>query len=264
MKEKWGTIPEDVRQEIIRREEAGIAGVQRLRQQHEPAEKIYEVLRPHENYFKHIDSSPQEYIQNVLRVEQTLNLGNPAQKMEILLQLADDYGVPLRQTLDAAMNGQLSAVLQQGHQRYKTPPTLPPEVARELEEARRFREQLANQAIEAELKTISDNPDKYPLFDEVREKMADLLEAGAVKSYDEAYNFAVWQNPEWRAKSQAIANGQAQAAALQQRQQAAGNLAAPAPGAAGGGKVPTPPEDESTEDTVRRMFLAAQKPAGTV
>lgn len=262
MKEKWSTIPEDVRQEITRREEASANGVARLRQQFEPAEKLHQQVSRYKPYFDHIQTTPEEYFDNIVQTEQTLALGNPAQKMEALLAIADDYGIPLRQTLDAAMNGQLTNVMQQAHQQFKTPAQIPPEVARELQEARQFRQDLANRAIEAELKQITDDPETYPMFEDVRDRMADLLEAGTVKTYKEAYEFAVWQNPEMRAKSAAIANGKSQQEALRQRQAAAGGIAPPAPSSAVG--APAPVEDESTEEAVRRAWASSSRAAGAV
>src|SRR5690606_19598689 len=136
MREKWSSIPEDIRQEIIRREEASAAGVAKLRAQFEPAENLYGAVLPHAGYLQQINANPIQYVDSLIRTERTLSTGNPAQRMETILQLADQYQIPFRQALDSAMGGKLNDMLRQAHEQHKTPPQLPPEVMRELQEAR--------------------------------------------------------------------------------------------------------------------------------
>lgn len=260
-KAKWDTLPEDIRQEITRREEASYQGVSRLKQQLAPAEELYRVTEPHKQYFEHIQKAPAEYLSEVIQIEQTLTLGNPAQKMQILLDLGDQYGVPLRQVLDAAMGGQLEAVMQQSHGVHKTPAALPAEVAAELAESRQFRQQMLDTAADNELKAFeASDPNTIPFYDQVRDKMADLLEQGKVETYQEAYDLAVWLDPALRSKAQAQANGAAQLSGVHARQAAAASISTPA--AAPIAAANTIPENESVEDTVRRAYAAAAKPGG--
>lgn len=257
MKEKWASIPEDVRGEITRREQDMAAGVQRLNQQYEPLRQVGSALQTYEPYFAHIQKPPQQYLQELIPIEQTLALGNPAQKLDMLLNVADKYGVPLRNVLDQAMGGKLKDTIQESHRTFGTPPTLPPQVQDELNNLRQQMSNIQSSAAKNELDTfIADNV-AHPFFDNVREDMAKLLEAGASTTYQEAYDIAVWRNPDLRARVVAVANGQQQAAGIQQRQAAAA-VAVP-PAAASIGRAPTAKDDGSGDvyDDVKRAWEAA-------
>lgn len=248
-KDKWMSIPEDLRQEIIKREEAGASGVAKLRQQHEPAEKLYAVAKANEGYFQHIKTSPEEYLSGIMQTEQTLALGNPAQKMSTLLQIADDYGVPLRQILDSATGGQFAAMLQQSHQYHHTPAQLPPEYQQQFTALQQQNEQMMASIADAELKQFQSK--ERPFYEEVREEMANLIEKGLAEGYEDAYERAIWTNPEIRARLLAQQNGQQQQNGVAARQAAAAAAAAPQSASL---VAPVIPDDESTEATVRRLY----------
>lgn len=254
MKAKWDSVPEDIRAEITRREEASYQGFEKFRKQVEPATQLYDYMQTHEEYFQHIGKPAPQYLQEIIQSEQMLALGNPAQKFEQLLDIADGYGIPMRQIIDQAMGGGLAQYLQEGHANFKTPAPLPPEVQRELQESRQFRAQFVAQETERQMAAMESNKERFPLFEEAREKMADAMDAGVAKTLEEAYDYAVWRDPDLRAKDAAIRNGQAQAASVQQRQAAAAAAASPSPSAASA--VVQKPEDESTEETVRRALMA--------
>lgn len=256
MKAKWETLPEDIRAEVTRREEASYQGFEKFRKQAEPALQIYDQVSRHGDYFNHIQKNPQEYLAEVIESEKALALGNPAQKLEQLLDIADGYGIPVRQILDDALKdvGGIDKMLQEGHAHHKSPPRLPPEVQRELNEARQWRESQMAETAQREVERMGADKVKYPLFEEARESMAAIMGSGVVKSLDEAYELAIFKNPELRSKAFAIQNGAAQQNGVAQRQQAAAAVASPGATAA----VPPKPADadESTEDTIRRLMNA--------
>lgn len=254
LKEKWGTIPEDIRGEIIKREEDMAAGVQRIQQQYEPARQVFSEFAQHAQYFEHINMHPIQYIRNMIAAEQTLTLGNPAQKFTKLLELADDYGVPIRAALDQAMGGKLEHFIAESHKLHQTPPTLPPQVAQELAESRQFREQLESQAAQHELTTFAADKTKYPFFDEVREKMADAIEQGRATTYQEAYDYCVWLDPALRARALAHTNGVNQGNGIAQRQAAAGAIVPP--GSAPLSKPGAEIEGDDVDSDVRRAIAS--------
>lgn len=259
MKAKWGALPEDVRAEVTRREEASARGVSQLKQHYEPMENLYRnVVAPHQEYFDHIERDPTEYFGEMVHVEQTLALGNPAQKMQALLDLADQYGIPVRQTLDTAMNGKLQSILQQAHKAHGSPPMLPPEVARELQMYRNQQQHQVSSAADYELNEFIGDGTAHPFFDEVKDLMADLIENGMAQEYEDAYEMAVWQSAGTRQKMIARQNGQSQAQGIANRQAAAARIATP--GAAPVVSATVPNADESMEDTIRKAWVQAATP----
>lgn len=258
MKEKWNAIPQDIREEIMRREHDTAVGVQKLQQYYAPAAYCYQAIEPYAQYLVDIQEDPQQYMDGMFKTEQTLRLGNPAQKIELLLALADTYGVPLRTALDSAMNGGLRAMLDKAHAHHQTPPAIPPQIMQELQQMRQFRDEVENSAAEAELEDFAADPN-HPLLEYVREDMADLLEYGYAETYQDAYDLACWRNPQIRPYYMQAASGQPvqqYQTPIQQRQQAAAAIVAPgsAPLMDGG---ESKNEDEDIHDTVRRAWNQA-------
>lgn len=250
MKAKWNAIPEDIRKEVTRREEASARGVQQLKQHYEPMEAVYKAIEPYGAYFQHIQRHPIDYLQEVISIEQTMTLGNPAQKVQMILGLADRYGVPMRQALDSAMGGKLNAMIQQAHQQWGTPAEIPPEVARELYELRQSQENIVTQAVDAELNQFLADGSR-PFFDQVKDRMADLIEQGVCEGFDDAYDMAVYLDPNTRQQAMAQQNGQRQLSGVAARQAAAAQISTPSPASIQSGQAPG---EESIEDTVRKAW----------
>lgn len=253
MKAKWDAIPEDVRKEVIRREEASHLGFEKFRKQVEPAQQVFDVVNQHADYFQHLQRDPVDYVSEMISTERTLATGNPTQKLETLLDIADGYGVPLRQVLDAAMQGGLAAAIAEGHKVHNTPPAIPHHVQRELNELRRAQQTQVQAGFAAELQTMESDKANFPLFEEAREAMAAVIEKGMATNFKDAYETAVWTNPELRQRAIALANGQSAVTAAATRQAAAGGLAAPRPAPV---VSATPPADQNTntEDDIRAAF----------
>lgn len=257
MKAKWDSVPEDVRKEITRREEASYQGFEKFRKQMEPAQQVFEAVSQHGDYLAQIQREPAGYISDLMETERFLTTGNPVQKLEKLLEVADTYGVPLRQIMDKSMGGQLAALIAEGHQNYKTPPAVPPEIMRELNQLRAQQTSAQQAAFEAELEGMRANTAEFPLLQEAFDGMHDALEKGRASTFKEAYEYAVWTNPDLRAKAiTAVAPAQP-ASQLQQRQAAAASASAPRPAALGNTNRQDQ-GDASTEDDIRAAILAAQ------
>jgi len=258
MKAKWNAIPPDIREEITRREQATAYGVQKLQQHYEPMGEIYNTVAPFNQYFQHIQVDPREYIKSMVGVEQTLRLGNPAQKMTMLISLGDTYGVPLRNALNEALGGKLEELMQQSHQHHNTPAPIPPHIQQELDEQRAWRTQIEDSAAETELVQFSSQPG-HEYLEYVREDMADLIESGMAEDYQGAYDLACWRNPQVRphfiqAQAQAQ-SGISQPSVLQQRQQAAAQIVPP-------GQAPLefgadgPGDTDDIHEAVKRAWVA--------
>lgn len=262
-KAKWGTLPEDIRQEITRREEASYKGFEKYRNQVAPATDLYDSLAPHADYFNHIQRTPKDYFGDVIAIEQTLTLGNPAQKMEVLIDLAEQYQIPLAAILDQALGGdgkggKVKEFIGMAHQQHNTPAPLPPEVQRELEESRKFRQEFAQKESDRILGEMESNKKDYPLLGDsaVREAMAQAIQDGKAVGLQAAYDHVVWLNPDFRAKHMSAQSLAAPAPGtpdpVQQRQAAAAAVSTPAPTPSVVRKEEV--VDESIEDTLRKAF----------
>jgi len=253
MKGKWNKIPQDIREEITRREEATAVGVQKLQQYYEPMEEIYKSILPFEAYFEHIKEDPRAYLSSMIQVEQTMRLGNPAQKMTMVISLAEQYGVPIRNILNSAMDGKLDEMLMQAHQHHGTPTPIPPQVQQELTQLQQWKDSIEEQAADNELIQFAADP-AHQYLDYVRDDMADLIEYGYAQTYQDAYDLAIWRNPQLRPYLiQQYAGNPQPGGQLAQRQAAARSVVPPgsAPLLTGAEEID---DNDDIHDAVRKAW----------
>lgn len=192
VREQWGALPEAVRKEVLKREEASINGVRQLHQQYEPYKQFADGLG---EYIKEaVDNklNPSEYISNVMKAERSLRVGTDHERFASLCDIAEGYGIPLRKILNEAAGQELVPARQK--------PQIPAEVQRELEEARRFRQeyeakQQQQQAVQEDPPEIKEFAKTHKYFEDVRLEMAHLFQTGRATDLESAYKEALWMNP---------------------------------------------------------------------
>lgn len=246
-RERWSQIPEDLRKEILRREEASIQGVRQLQERYQGYENVVRPLSEFvaEAQQNNIDAG--EYIGRVMAAERNLRNPDPNVKFGALVQIAEQYGIPLRQIINNYAGQEVVA---------PPPPQqhIPAEISRELSELRRRQEEI-------DRRTLEDFAGKNEFFNDVRNTMADLLEAGSAKTMEEAYDQACWATPAVREILLQRKSG-ADKTNEQRQRQAAAAAAAGSSGSDGmDGAVDTRSDDEldTRELIAREMARAANK-----
>lgn len=248
VREKWAELPEDIRAEVIRREEASALGVRQLQEQFKPANDFVQSLSPYIQEAITGGQNPAQYIGNVMAAEKRLRQGNDEERFGALADIAEGYGIPLRAILKEALGYDVAPkkIQQQQH-------ALPPEVQRELDENRKFREQhtqTEDQRAKAEIALFA--KDK-PYFEDVSEDMGLLLEQGRATSLDDAYNKACRMNNDVWDLMQAKGGQKTDAEKLAERQKAASKAKASSSSSA----ETTSNEDEDDDDiatTIRKTI----------
>lgn len=243
-REKWSQIPDDLRKEIIRREEAAAVGVRQLNERFAPAVKFVESLGPILQEARDSGVDPTGYISSVMQTERALRTADTKGKFNVLLSLADQYGVPLREIINASVGQE---VLQRGAQPGQQM-TLPPELVRELEESRRWRQEQEGSRVQSEIASFSSGKE---FFEDVRGQMADLLQSGVASDLNDAYDKACWADPNIRKVLIGRERQGQQRTEITERQAAAGLVNIPSQGAL---NVKTGNEEESLEDSIRAAF----------
>jgi hypothetical protein len=161
--------------------------------------------------------TPQQAIGQLLQADHVLATGTKAQRAQLMAKLVKDYDVDIAE-LDAAIVGSIQGQPQQPQQ-----PDIQALVQQQLQQALAPLYQQQQQAqiqqqqqVEQTVEQMALDP-KYPLFEEVRQDMADIIEMhsrrGIALSLADAYNKAVLINP------QAQQQMQQQSAAQQATQQ---------------------------------------------
>lgn len=250
IREKWNTIPEDIRKEILRREEASAVGVRQLQENYAPLEQFVGAISPFIQEARQNGVAPEQYIGSVLASERILRRADLPTKFQEILRIADQYGVPLRDIINASVGEEVLAKPQQRGDAY-----VPPAVAQELAEARKWREQFEQRSINSELAAFSTGKEFY---EDVRSGMAVFVEGGQAKSLQEAYDMACWANPAVREVLLARQAGEKQKTDLEKRQAAASG-ASPKPKGEVDVKVPDKGNDDDDDlaATVRAAFAEA-------
>jgi len=131
--------------------------------------------------------NPAQYIQALAKADQILTYAPPEQKAQYFQQLAQSYGIQLNQSggyqqLDPYAQ-QLTQLLQQNQQ--------------EVQQIKSQLEQEEYNRLSAEIQQFASSG-KYPHFEALQGRMAQLLERQEAQDLKDAYEQAMWQVPEIR------------------------------------------------------------------
>lgn len=250
-REEWSKLPETARQEILRREEDSVKGIRQLQEQMAPYTQFAQTLEPFIKEAFDNKADPGQYIGNVMQAERRLRTGTAEERFGSLVEIAESYGIPLRKIINDAMGQEIipDPFLT------KSQHSIPPEVQRELEESRRFREEMTSKKstddTTALQNQINDFKKDKEFFDDVASDMGLLLEAGRATDLQDAYDKACRLNPEvWE-----LLQERASKPSLSDKQKAAAKLKGTSSNSAETGNSDFD-EDDDTETTVRKAIAA--------
>jgi hypothetical protein len=181
--------PEEVRiltNEANRRESDFHRGVEEFKTHAQKARAYEAVIAPYQQTFQSLGVDAPTAIGALLKADHTLRYSDPATKAQYFQQLAQQYGVNLDQI--------------------QNPPQYDPQtqyLMQQLNELRQTQAQWHNSIQQQEQTRANQELEQFASagnahFDAVRNDMADLLETGKATSLQDAYEKAVWMNPDIR------------------------------------------------------------------
>lgn len=180
---KWQELPVEVKKEINRRESDYHKGIEQYKQYAGIGRDIERVISPHMDTIEKLGVHPLEAVSALLNADRQLRTGTPEQKAQLLGQLAQEYGIDLKQV--------------------QPPPPVDPAVMQlrqQNQQLQRFQqsvmEQQNAQAL-SEIEKFRSNPENVH-FDSVKDDMALLLQSGKAENLQDAYDKAVWMRPDIR------------------------------------------------------------------
>jgi len=206
-KAAYMSLPADspLRQDIKKREADFQKGITQYKQAAEYGNRVMAEFQPYMQTIQERGGQPLGVLRNLLQTAHVLNTAGPEQKAQLLLQVAQQYGVDLSQHFGQP----------QGEQAAFDPRTLTPVVQQllrpALQEINQFKTQFltAQQQAEAQqqqeiqgqieaFRTATDEKGqpKHVYFDNVRELMGSFLESGYARDMDDAYVMACRAHPE--------------------------------------------------------------------
>lgn len=259
---KYAALDPEVKAEIHKREEDFHKGIQQFKGKADTFDILDAEIRPYEAMIRAAGTNPQTAIRDFFNTAYLLKTGTPESKVDVLINIADSYGVDL--SLLPAVQEKRAAgqpiiapemtKLQQEFNQLKG--TLEQQQAqqRQRQEAE---ERAAFEEVQAELAQFAA---KNPHYETVKLDMAALIESGRAKDPQDAYDKAIWAHPEVRAK---LMSEQAEATRKLAAEKAAAARKASATNVATRGTPPAAaaPTTGTMEDTIRATL---RKLSGTV
>ena len=177
----FNKIPEEVYSEIQRREADFHKGIEGFREKASYADKMQQAIQPYMATINSLGVAPEQAITSLLGADHKLRYGQPFEKKQALQSIAQQYGVDLEGIQEPVkVDPQYQALQTQLQQ-----------LQQSVEQQKQQESQSLNSEIESFAQEHSD-------FEAVREDMAVLLQEGRASSLQDAYDKALWLNPETR------------------------------------------------------------------
>lgn len=207
-REHWAQLPEGVRAEVARRESEVARTLQESAEARKTAEAVMKTIEPYQAFIKAENSNPLQAIDNLMSTAARLRTGTAPELAQLVAGIVNQYGTGrfgngFIEMLDSALAGQTprqdpqqAAIDQVLNQRLAPMQSM----LQQFQQAQQQQQQQLAQAAQSEVATFLD---KAEFGNDVREDMADLLEAAQRKgqnmSLADAYKKACLMNDNVRA-----------------------------------------------------------------
>lgn len=225
-------------QAFIRRSEEMHRGLEQYRNKAQIGDGFERVIAPYMQTFQAAGVDPLQATQHLFASEAALRYGTPAQKVQMLHKIASDYGIDLNQAQQyqpEQVDPQVHALQSQLQQMQGW-----------ITQQNQAREWQERETLNSEIERFKSDP-SHAFFEEVRNDMAGLLQAGLAADLNDAYDKAIYANPQIRSRvlaQQQQESDQARKAAMTQQAQAA--------------------KQAASVNIVRKPTIPAAKPIGSM
>lgn len=184
--EKFSTLDPAIQEEIEKREQDFHKGLEPLRARAQIADMIEGALKPFEANLRAENANPVQAIQHFFSLDNTLRHGTQEQKAMVVQEIMARAGLTPELLSQAPQVDTNYQALQQQ--------------IRHLQSTFQQREQFSQQQ---EANQLNSEIDQFKQgkehFETVRQDMAALLQAGRAQNLGDAYEMAIWANPQVRA-----------------------------------------------------------------
>ena len=258
----WGKLPPRVQEEVLKREADIFKGIEALKPDAAIGKAFGTALSP---YINHLTATGQDAValtKELVGAHITLSSGTAQQKTEVIQRIFKNYGISMPSAAPAGdpdTEAYVDPAIRDLQKQLEAVQSKMSETT--AAQQREFEAQQAQirRNIEAEVAAFAADP-KNIHYSKVENEIAALISAGAAKDLREAYDKAIWLNPEVRAAEQTrIATEQAEVArkaALEKaeaaRKASAANVRSSAKVASGTAPL------SNLDDTLRETFREIQ------
>lgn len=189
VKEKWSELPAEVRAEIKRREDDFHKGMTKLDEDRNFGLRMKEVVSPYMPIIQAEGGTPEGAFKDYLNMAYTMRQGTPEQKANVIRTAMQQFGIDPRMVMSQ--------------------PQANPEMMRlenellglkqQLTQKEQLQQQEEQSRINSEIEAFASDPANI-YFNDVKSDMAILLESGKAGDMKEAYDMAIWANPQTRSR----------------------------------------------------------------
>src|SRR5690349_11258040 len=189
----WEKLPDEVRQEIHRRESDAAFGVSTYKAEYDQYKPISEVFKPYQPFLQQNNITPDRYAKALIDTDQVLRFGTPQQKLQNFVQLSQIYGIPLHEMFVQGEDGKVyfnQQHMSQPQQAQQQQPLSRDDIKKMLDEER------SNAYWAAQIQSMKEAKDgagnaAYPHFETLRQTMDGILRAGLAQDLKTAYDAAI-------------------------------------------------------------------------
>lgn len=215
----------------VQREREYSTGISAYKAEVQAAKPVMDVLQEFAPALQGAGLKAEQWIQNMGRTHAALVFGTPEQKLNVLAQAMQGYGISPQAFigfLQGTPDQEAMAAMHQAHAGSQHQYQLQQAQLRAQQAEQRL-SQISDQEVQQQLAKFADQS-QFPHFDRVRVAMAQLLEAGLAHDPDSAYAKAVMLDPDiQKAEQERQASVQAEearkkAAAVAKARQAGGSM----------------------------------------
>jgi hypothetical protein len=202
VREKWATLPPEVRQEINKRERDFALGMQKNAEAARYAHHVWNTLNPVRPFFAANGMDENRGLQELVQTAATLFGGAPHHKAQAVANIIKQYGVDV-QIVDSLLVGEElppearhADIIQQEIQKAVAPYQ---QFVQQIQQRQQAQQQQVQQGVMSEVEVFAADP-KNEFYREVRMDMADILDLAAKRGVNmtlkEAYDRACLVHPE--------------------------------------------------------------------
>jgi hypothetical protein len=213
VREKWNTLPREVQEEVLRREGDSMRLIGSVGPKIRLADEVNSHIADFLPRLQEAGVPPSAFIGDIFTSVKSLASGSPQERAEVVANIVQSYGVDLR-TLDAILTQRIQAGPNDAAARQAMAKAQV--IINQQKQGIQHQTELET---EKTLAAFAADP-KHEFLDDVRELMADLIEAGRAQNLEDAYAAAIWAHADTRkillqreAQTRAAAKGQRAVAA---------------------------------------------------
>jgi hypothetical protein len=229
---KWDQLPPDLRQYITERETQIHKGMTAADEDRTFGKSMKDVVSPYMAEIRAQGGEPMGVMRDLLNTAYVLNKGEPGQKVELFTNLMQQYRISPQDLFNRLQGGQPQVDPQVSQLQARLD-----QIERERQADVQYRKQAEEQEALGTIEAFASQPG-HEHYERVRRDMGLMLQNGQAASLQDAYDRAVWADPELRstmitATTQTDqAKREAEAAARTAAARRAGSSVSGSPGAA--------------------------------